>query len=155
MGEPLFETRPHTASLAWPLAIALLATISFAAVLVALRTLSSTGSATKALAIVGALVALAAIGRLFGRVWDWDRTRFRVDRDRVSIVSGRLRVNTEIVPFTLIERVQVRRTVVGRLLGYGTIEISSRGRRSRLAFVPTPERVSDLITTHVRPNASP
>jgi membrane protein YdbS with pleckstrin-like domain len=150
MGEPLLETRPHTASLAWPLIVAVLASLAFGGVLVGLRSFRSPGVATQALALVGALVALVAIGRLIGRVWEWDRTRFLVDRESVAVTRGRLRLHTEIVPFALIDRVQVRRTLAGRILGYGTIELGSRGRRSRLVFVPAPERISDLITAHAR-----
>ena len=43
----------------------------------------------------------------------------------------------------------MRQTRPGRLLGYGTIQLSCGRRRNGLAFVPRPERIRALIASQV------
>ena len=48
-----------------------------------------------------------------------------------------------------VDGLKVRQTWPGRLLGYGTIQLSCGRRRNGLAFVPRPERVRAVIAEQV------
>jgi uncharacterized membrane protein YdbT with pleckstrin-like domain len=146
----LVQTRAHTAVLAGAF---VLAALSVALLAAAVRAFADGGDpglvGTLALAASAGLVALT-LGRLAVRVWEWDRTVLAVTEEQVLVVRSALRRQTRSVPLRAVERLDVSQTLVGRLLGYGSIMLENGGRRSRLAYVPHPDRVSRLIAAHVR-----
>ena len=148
MGEPLIRTRPHTALLARPLAAAVAAAGLLAGVVAVLRSVAHPGLAGQVVALLASVVAIAALVRLVLRVWEWDRTLLVVDAERVVVVKGGVRRSEQIVPLAAVQRLRVRRSIAGRVLGYGTIEIAGQGRGSRLTFVPEPDAVSDVIAAY-------
>jgi membrane protein YdbS with pleckstrin-like domain len=93
-------------------------------------------------------VAVVALLRLVRRVWEWDRTLLVVTEGELVVRRGGVRRSEQIVPLAGVVRLRVRRTVVGRLLGYGTIEVAGPGRASRLRFVPRPDEVSAVISAY-------
>src|SRR4051794_6169789 len=145
----LVQTRAHTAVLTGAFTVATLAVLLLAA---AVRLFRHDGEAgvVDTLAVAGAagLVALT-LGRLAVRVWDWDRTVLAVTDEQVLVVRSALTRQLRSVPLRSVERLSVSQTVPGRLLGYGSIVLENEGRRSRLAYVPHPERVTRLIAEHV------
>jgi membrane protein YdbS with pleckstrin-like domain len=145
VGEPLIRTRPHTAVLARPLALAIAAAALLALVVAVLRSVSHPGILGQLAALVATVLAVLAIVGLLRRVWEWDRTLLVVDAERVVVVHGGIRRSEQIVPLAGVQRLRVRRTIGGRLLGYGTIELAGSGRGSRLAYVPEPDAVSEVI----------
>jgi uncharacterized membrane protein YdbT with pleckstrin-like domain len=100
--------RPHPIVLARPLVKALgLAAVGVGLVLGGWP-LTPAGAAVLALA---AVVALRA-------VWRWERTRIVVAGGQLAVVYGTLRRRTAAAPFGAVE---VEQSVLGRLLGYGTV----------------------------------
>lgn len=100
--------RRHAIVLARPLTKALVLAGLGAALVVQGWPLSPAGAAAVVLA---ALVALRA-------VWRWERTRIVVAGGQLAIVYGTLRRRTA---SARIGAVEVEQTVLGRLLGYGTV----------------------------------
>jgi hypothetical protein len=146
--QPLVATRAHTVVLAWPIAVAVAAVAVLALVVAVVRAAAHPGAIGTIAALVAGALALAALGRLVRRVWEWDRTVLVVTDDRVVIRRSGLRRSEHIVPLASVHRLRVRRSLAGRALGYGTIEIAGPGRGSRLAFVPRPDDVSAVISTY-------
>ncbi len=101
-----------------------------------------------ALAAAG-VVAAAALARLLRRLWEWGRTELAVTEAQLVVVRGTLYRSLETVPLAAVDGLQVRQTRPGRLLGYGTIQLSCGRRRNGLAFVPRPERIRALIASQV------
>lgn len=62
-----------------------------------------------------AVAALSAIRA----VWRWERTRLELTADRLVVVHGTLRRRS--ASASLAGAVEVEQTLVGRLLGYGTV----------------------------------
>ena len=71
-----------------------------------------------------------------------------VSEDELVIRRGGFRKSESIVPLRAIQRLRVRRSLLGRLLGYGTIELAGARKGSRLKYVPQPEEVSAVISTY-------
>ena len=105
------ETRRHGVVLAAPLAKALL--------------LAAIGAALVSRAFpvsVGGAVALAASAAVAVRaVWAWEQLRFLVTTRHLVLVDGILRRRTTTLPLGRIGPVAVEQTLLGRLLGYGTL----------------------------------
>jgi len=101
-----------------------------------------------ALAAAG-VVAAAALARLLRRLWEWGRTELAVTEAQLVVVRGTLYRTLETVPLAAVDELKVRQTRPGRLLGYGTIQLSCGRRRNGLAFVPRPERIRALIASQV------
>ena len=66
------------------------------------------------LLIVSALVALAG-------VWKWDRTHVVLTTEKLFIVHGVVRRQAAAVQLARVGTVEVDQSLLGRLLGYGTI----------------------------------
>ena len=121
-GRVCLDARRHGVALLRPLAGAL----AVAAVGGVLLTLPSPALLFGPLLIaIGAGVALAA-------VWRWDRTRLLVMTDRVVLEHGVVQRHREGVRFSRVRSVEVRQTLPGRLLGYGTLTAG----KLRVEYVP-------------------
>ena len=105
------DVRPHGIVLARPLVKAL-ALAGAGAALVAL------GLPTSPLG--AALVALSAIVAVRA-VWRWERTRILVTDERIRVLDGTLRRREASVPLGRAGAVEVEQSLLGRLLGYGTL----------------------------------
>jgi len=91
-------------------------------------------AAGSALLVVAALVALAA-------VWRWDRTHVVVTSEKLFVVQGVVRRRAAAVRLARVGAVEVERTLLGRMLGYGT---SSAGDLE-IRYVPEAEEVCGLV----------
>ncbi len=144
----LVRTRAHTAALATAF---LPATLAVALLVTAVRAFPGADASTTpgTLALSGAAgLAAVTVARLALRVWEWDRTLLAVTDQQILVVKSAVRRETRSVPLRTVERLAVTQSLAGRLLGYGSIVVENGGRRSRLAFVPHPDRVSELIGAH-------
>ena len=125
------ETRRHAVVLAAPLAKALL--------------LAAVGAAlvTRAFpATVGGAVALAAAAVVAVRaVWAWEQLRFLVTTRHLVVVDGALRRRTTTLPLDRVGAVAVEQTLLGRLLGYGTLVAGDL----EIPHVPEPRRVYGVV----------
>jgi uncharacterized membrane protein YdbT with pleckstrin-like domain len=64
--------------------------------------------------------------------WRWERTQVVLTDERLYLVEGTLRRRTTTVPMS--RGLEVSQSVVGRLLGYGTLV----GDEHEVPFVPDP-----------------
>jgi uncharacterized membrane protein YdbT with pleckstrin-like domain len=86
------------------------------------------------LQVVGAWIALQA-------VWNWERTRVVITTDKLFIVHGTLRRRAAAVRLARVGAVEIEQTLVGRVLGYGTIVAGDL----EIDFVPGPRRIYGLV----------
>lgn len=86
------------------------------------------------------LVTTAAVLALIA-VWRWDRTTVVVTTQKLFVVHGILRRRAAAVRFSRVGAVEVDQSLVGRLLGYGTLVAGDL----EIEFVPQPRRVYALV----------
>jgi uncharacterized membrane protein YdbT with pleckstrin-like domain len=86
-----------------------------------------------ALVVVAALLALRA-------VWKWERTHVIVTDDRLALVRGTLRRRIAAVRLERVGAVEVDQSLVGRVLGYGTLIAGPL----EITYVPQPRSVYGL-----------
>lgn len=86
------------------------------------------------LLIVAAAVALVA-------VWRWDRTHVVVTTEKLFIVHGVVRKRAAAVRLAKVTTVELDQSLLGRLLGYGTIVAGDL----EIACVPNPREVCGLV----------
>jgi len=91
-------------------------------------------------AIGAALLVLAALAATLA-VWRWDRTRIVLTTEQLSVVHGVVRRRAAIVRLGRVGAVEVEQTLLGRLLGYGTIVAGDL----EIRYVAEPRRVSGLV----------
>jgi membrane protein YdbS with pleckstrin-like domain len=71
-------------------------------------------------AVGGGLLVLAALTAT-AAVWQWDRTRVVLTTEKLFVVHGTLRRRAAAVRLERIQAVEVEQSLLGRLLGYGTL----------------------------------
>jgi uncharacterized membrane protein YdbT with pleckstrin-like domain len=84
---------------------------------------------------VAALVALRA-------VWRWDRTRVVLTTEKLFVVHGTVRRRAAAVRLARIGPVEIEQSLLGRLLGYGTIVAGEL----EITHVPRPQRLVDQLS---------
>ena len=84
--------------------------------------------------MLGALIALRA-------VWKWERTRVVVTTDKVFLVGGTWSRRAQSVRLGAIEAVELEQTLLGQLLGYGTVVVGPLA----LDHLPRPKSVYRLV----------
>jgi membrane protein YdbS with pleckstrin-like domain len=87
-----------------------------------------------------ALLALAAAIALRA-AWRWERTRVLVTTEALVVAHGTLRRRSAAVPLSRIGPVELEQSLVGRLLGYGTLVAGEL----EIPYVPKPQRVAGLV----------
>jgi membrane protein YdbS with pleckstrin-like domain len=125
------DVRPHGVVLARPLGGAVL--------------LAGAGGALVALgwpvSPLGALAVCAAALLALRAVWRWERTRVVVTGDELRVVTGTLRRRSATVALSRVGAVEVEQSVLGRLLGYGTLVAGDL----EVAHVARPRAVARLL----------
>jgi uncharacterized membrane protein YdbT with pleckstrin-like domain len=86
------------------------------------------------LLIVAAVLALVA-------VWRWDRTHVVVTGEKLFIVHGVLRKQAAAVRLAKVGTVELDQSLLGRLLGYGTVVAGDL----EIACVPRPRELCGLV----------
>jgi uncharacterized membrane protein YdbT with pleckstrin-like domain len=86
------------------------------------------------LLIVAAVLALVS-------VWRWDRTHVVVTTEKLFIVHGVLRKQAAAVRLAKVGTVELDQSLLGRLLGYGTIVAGDL----EIACVPHPRELCGLV----------
>ncbi len=127
----VYEARKHGIVLAGSIVRALLLA-GVGAVLVAVGWPYSAGGL--ALMSVAALYVLRAVAR-------WDRTKLVLTDERLYIAFGVLRRQKAAVPLSSIGAVEIEQTLIGRLLGYGTLTAGEL----EIDFVPRPAELDELV----------
>jgi uncharacterized membrane protein YdbT with pleckstrin-like domain len=74
-------------------------------------------------AVVGALLIAAGAAFTLRAVWQWERTHLVVTTEKIYLLNGTLRRRTKAVRLKAVEAVEVDQSLVGQLLGYGTVVV--------------------------------
>jgi uncharacterized membrane protein YdbT with pleckstrin-like domain len=96
------------------------------------------------------LLALALAGAWAIVTWiRWTATVFTITDQRVILDSGVFSRSSRVIPIDRVQDVATRRSLVGRILGYGTVEIDAAGSQGteRLDHVPAPDAFRDQVFT--------
>lgn len=98
------------------------------------------------------LLAVVAATTLLGLwvivVWlRWKEDVLTVTDQRVILEEGVLQRSSRVIPLNRVQDVSTTQTLLGRLLGYGTVEIdaAAAGGVERFAYVTGPERLRDEV----------
>jgi uncharacterized membrane protein YdbT with pleckstrin-like domain len=125
------EERRHAVVLAGPF----LRALGLAAVGIGLMAIGWPASIMGvALQALGAFVALRA-------VWNWERTRVVLTTEKLFVVHGTLRRHAAAVRLARVGALEIEQSLLGRLLGYGTIVAGDL----EIEYVPGPRRVYGLV----------
>jgi uncharacterized membrane protein YdbT with pleckstrin-like domain len=95
--------------------------------------------AAVALQVLAAAIAVRA-------VWAWESTHVVLTTEKLFVTHGVLRRRSASVPLSRLGPVEVEQTVLGRLLGYGTIVAGDL----EITYVPEPRRIDWLVGASVR-----
>jgi uncharacterized membrane protein YdbT with pleckstrin-like domain len=74
-------------------------------------------------------IAAVAVARFAWRVLEWWREVITVTDRRFVIDSGVIATKNSMIPLNRVTDMSFQHTVVGRLLGYGTLRLESAGQR--------------------------
>ena len=91
-----------------------------------------------------ALVAVAALLALRG-VWRWERTRVIITDEQLAVVRGTLRRRKAAVRLERVGAVEVDQSLMGRVLGYGTLTAGPL----EVTYVPQPRSLDRLVSSGV------
>ncbi len=131
-----FETRKHGVVLARPLVRALLLVGGGVALALWANDLAwPLAAAGATVALCGALAALRA-------VLSWDRTKVVVSQEELAVVYGVVRRRTASVELSPAAPLEVEQSILGRVLGYGTVIAGDM----EIPHVPDPRRLRELAT---------
>jgi uncharacterized membrane protein YdbT with pleckstrin-like domain len=92
-------------------------------------------------AVVGAL--LIALGAIFTlrAVWQWERTHLVVTTEKVYLLNGTLHRRTKAVRLQAVDSVEIDQSLVGQLLGYGTVVVGPL----KVGHISDPSQVCRLV----------
>lgn len=144
----VLEVRRHPAVLVSPVLAAFLAIVAGIVVGIFL-TPSSTHDLVDT---VAGLVVLFFILRAGWRVWEWWADRIIVSDQRIFEISGVLTRTVASMPVGRVTDMTYKRTVAGRLLGFGEIIVESAGQEQGLSsidHIPHPDHFYRTITSLV------
>jgi hypothetical protein len=74
-------------------------------------------------AVVGAVLIAAGAFFTLRAVWQWERTRLVVTTEKVYLLNGTLHRRAKAVRLKAVEAVEVDQSLLGQLLGYGTVVV--------------------------------
>lgn len=97
---------------------------------------------------VATLGALAVLGLWAIITWlRWNATSVTITDQRVMLDRGVLSRSSKIVPIDRVQDVSTRQSILGRILGYGTVEIDAAGSQGAelLDHVPDPNHFRDEV----------
>ncbi len=126
-----FDARRHGVSLARPLTGAVVLALSGGLLATREFPFQVVGAL---LVIAGALIALRA-------VWRWERTHLVVTTEKVFVVDGTIRRRASAVRLRTVENLGLEQSLLGRLLGYGTLVAGPL----HIEHVPEPRDVYLLV----------
>ena len=96
------------------------------------------------------LAALAHTAWIGWCILDWRIEQIAVTDTRLLRISGLLTTTVDAVPLAQITDISARRTIAGRILGYGSLTVETAGQRpvEHLDFVPSPVAVYRATLEH-------
>jgi uncharacterized membrane protein YdbT with pleckstrin-like domain len=92
-------------------------------------------------AVAGAL--LITLGAVFTlrAVWQWERTHLVVTTEKVYLLNGTLHRRTKSVRLQAVDAVEIDQSLVGQLLGYGTVVVGPL----KVGHIAHPSQVCRLV----------
>jgi uncharacterized membrane protein YdbT with pleckstrin-like domain len=93
-----------------------------------------------ATALGAALLAVAAVIAV-SAVWRWERTHVVLTTEKLFIVQGTLRRRAAAVRLARVGAVELEQSLLGRLLGYGTIVAGDL----EITHVPKPRQILERL----------
>jgi uncharacterized membrane protein YdbT with pleckstrin-like domain len=94
------------------------------------------------------LVAIAIAGLWFIVVWiRWQSTAYTLTDQRIKIETGVFGRSSKIIPIDRIQDCTTKQTLVGRMLGYGRVEVDAAGAQGAevLDHLPNPGTFRDQV----------
>jgi uncharacterized membrane protein YdbT with pleckstrin-like domain len=91
--------------------------------------------------IMGVLLQAGGAGIALRAVWMWERTRVVLTTEKLFVVHGTIRRRAAAVRLSRLGAVEIEQSLVGRLMGYGTIVAGDL----EIDYVPEPRRVYGLV----------
>jgi membrane protein YdbS with pleckstrin-like domain len=131
------EARQHGIALALPLAR------SFAVAGLGTALILYGARAHWLFAPLGAGLLGAAAVLALGAVWRWDRTELVLTSEKLFVVHGILSRRAAAVRLSRVGAVEVEQSLLGRMLGYGTLIAGEL----EIPYVPRPRDVCRLVQT--------
>lgn len=98
------------------------------------------------------LVAVFFALRFAYRLWDWWDNRVLITNQRIIEASGVITRRVASMPLSKVTDMTYRRTILGRLLGYGELVLESAGQHQaleRLDYIPDPDHFYRTVTALV------
>lgn len=98
--------------------------------------------------LLATLAALAILGLALIATWlSWNSRTFRVTNHRVILETGILSRTSRVVALDRVQDIATDQSLLGRVLGYGRIEIDSAGAAGAevLNALPHPKRFRDEV----------
>lgn len=86
------------------------------------------------------------------QILDWYVERIVVTDKRFMITEGIFTTSVQMMPITKVTDLTYERSILGRMLGYGTLVVESAGQiqaLNRIEYLPNPEEVFDGISSLV------
>lgn len=90
---------------------------------------------------LGAVLAAAAALLMLRAVWAWERTRLVVTDEKIYVVNGTLHRRAKAVRLRAVDAVEVDQSLLGQLLGYGTVVFGPLA----VGHVPEPKQVCRVV----------
>lgn len=84
---------------------------------------------------------LVVFGRAIVRVWEWNDEWFVATDQRLLLIYGFIIRKVDMLPMTKVTDMTFRRSIAGRIFGYGTFVLESAGQDQALSdveFIPNP-----------------
>lgn len=98
--------------------------------------------------VVATLAAAALLGLALVVVWlRWNSRSFTVTNRRVILDTGFMSRNTKVIALDRVQDITTSQSLLGRMLGFGRIEIDSAGAAGAEALnaIPHPQRFRDEV----------
>jgi Bacterial PH domain len=147
-----FEVRHHIAVLVRPV----LETVGVITVAAVIGFVLSPDRGEDAVDTGLGLVAMFFFLRLGWKLWQWYEDRIFVTTHRVVEVSGVLTRRIASIPLIKVTDMTYRRSLLGRVLGYGELILESPGQRQaveRIDHIPKPDHFYRTVTTLIAARA--
>jgi uncharacterized membrane protein YdbT with pleckstrin-like domain len=92
--------------------------------------------------VLGAILLFGAAAVAVRAVWKWEQTQVVVTTEKLFVVHGTMRRRAAAVRLARVGAIELEQTLLGRLLGYGTLVAGDL----EITYVREPRRVCGLVT---------
>jgi uncharacterized membrane protein YdbT with pleckstrin-like domain len=92
-------------------------------------------------AVVGAVLIAAGAFFTLRAVWQWERTHLVVTTEKVYLLNGTLHRRAKAVRLQAVDAVEVDQSLLGQLLGYGTVVVGPL----KVGHIAHPSQVCRLV----------